>query len=192
MNVILLLSGAIAAGKTAVTEELVKNHFFTSIGTGRYLASLQEQRNQDVSRAALQILGDELDCLTDYQWPVDVASTSIEKNPSLSYWLLDCVRKSRQVENFRQRFGTCVFHAHLIAPEEILRNRYEWRMSLGNDYSNSVPYSDAINHPNELASRSLVKLADIVVDTSQLTTAEIAISVLSSMKQRETQCGKSF
>ena len=59
-------------------------------------------------------------------------------------------------------------HVHLTAPEEVLRERYTRRSD-----PSDTPYEDAINHPNEVAARSLIDRADLVFDTSVMSTEEV-------------------
>jgi len=158
---LLLLSGAIGSGKTEVAKELIRAFQFVKIASSGYLTSLippDELKERDERRRQLQELGDRLDVETGYRWIVDpVAIQAIQGTPSTENWLIDAVRKKRQVELFRERFGSVVRHVHLTASEEVLRSRYAEK---GGDYD------AAIAHPNEVNARSLQKLADLVLDTS--------------------------
>jgi len=158
---LLLLSGAIGSGKTEVSTELIKKLEFVKIASSGYLFSLippDELKEGDERRRQLQELGDRLDNETGYRWVVDpVAIRAIEGSPDTKNWLVDAVRKKRQVELFRERFGTLVRHVHLTASEEVLRSRY---VKKGSDYET------VIVHPNEVNARSLQDLADLVLDTS--------------------------
>lgn len=158
---LLLLSGAIGSGKTEVATELIEKSDFVKITSSGYLSSLitpEELKDGDERRRQLQELGDHLDDETGYRWIVDpVAIRAIQGSPGTKNWLVDAVRKKRQVELFRERFGSLVRHVHLTAPEEVLRLRYAKK---GSDYD------VVIAHPNEVNARSLEDLADLVFDTS--------------------------
>lgn len=158
---LLLLSGAIGSGKTEVASALIKNFEFVKIASSGYLSSLipaEERKEGDEWRQQLQELGDRLDDETDYRWIVDPAAIqAIHGSPNTRNWLVDAVRKKRQVELFRERFGPLVRHMHLTASEDVLRSRYAQK---GSDYDT------AIAHPNEVNARSLEGLADLVIDTS--------------------------
>ncbi len=158
---LLLLSGAIGSGKTKVATELIEKSEFFKIASSGYLSSLippEELKEGDERRRQLQELGDHLDDETGYRWIVDpVATQAIQRSPDTKNWLVDAVRKERQVELFRERFGILVRHVHLTASEEVLRSRYAQK---GSDY-------DAVmSHPNEVNARGLEGLADLVLDTS--------------------------
>lgn len=166
-RLILLLSGPVAAGKSTLASQLVNNYAFRTIRSGKYLQALALQAGSGSSRVELQRLGDDLDEQTDYAWLVnDVAAPQIDGAPEQALWLLDSVRKERQVEHFRSRFAGDLLHVHLSAPEGVLRTRYGARLAAGAEYEGGTPYEDAIKHPNEVASRGLVNIANLVVDTS--------------------------
>lgn len=158
---LLLLSGAIGTGKTEISRELIRTFQFKKIASSGYLTSLipaDELQEGDELRRQLQELGDRLDDTTGYLWIVDpVAVLAIDGAPENKNWLVDAVRKRRQVELFRERFGSIVRHVHLTASEDVLRSRY---VEKGRDYD------AAIDHPNEANARSLQALADLVLDTS--------------------------
>lgn len=158
---LLLLSGAIGSGKTEVAKELIRTFQFDKIASSDYLISIippNELKEGDERRRQLQELGDRLDEETGYRWIVEpMATQAVHDFPDTVNWLVDAVRKRRQVELFRERFGSLVSHVHLTASEEVLRSRYAKK---GGDYE------VAIAHPNEVNARGLKDLADLVLDTS--------------------------
>lgn len=180
MEKLLLLSGAICAGKTAVATALKELSGFQKIGSSDYLRAYGREHPPAESRLELQELGDLLDRETDFLWLVrDVAIPTIEAAPSVANWLLDAVRKPRQVEHFRTHFGPAIRHIHLTAPEDVLMARYATRPD-----ARQTPYERAIDHPNERTSRSLIDLADKIFDTSKVEAKEIAAVVMSNWGAR--------
>lgn len=164
--VVLLLSGPVAVGKSTLATQLVKDHGFRTIRSGNYLRSVATHLGSGTTRRALQELGDALDLRTDYLWLIDdVASPQVEAAPDHARWLLDSVRKERQVEHFRSRFPRVV-HVHLTATDEDVRARYDVRLASGGEYEGGTPYDEAIAHSNEVASRGLIRIADHVVDST--------------------------
>ena len=168
---LLLLSGAIGAGKTSVAKALIGAHGYKKIGSSDYLKSLipvNELKQGDDLRFQLQELGDQLDNQTDYLWIVNpVATQTIAAAPDVTLWLVDAVRKKKQVEHFRREFGARVLHVHIQAPENVLRSRYGQN---GN-------YDQAVTHPNELSARSLSEIADRVIDSSTAVPEVLATTV---------------
>ena len=169
---IVLLSGPFKAGKSTVAGELVHCFGYLKISSSDYLRSLNpgvEQLDIAQARLLLQESGDALDRQTDFRWVVDpVATSAVASAPDTCTWLFDAVRKRRQVEHFREKFGSAVMHIHLTAPDDILRTR---------SGLTETAYSTAVAHSNEVNSRSIVDMADRVFDTTLLTAHEIAIQI---------------
>lgn len=169
---IILLSGPLKVGKSTLTAEMVKTFGFCKISSSDYLRTLVPnlaQLNEAQVRLQLQEKGDQLDADTDYMWVIDpVATSAIAQSPDTSDWLVDAVRKDRQVEHFRARFGSAVTHVHLLAPEAVLRAR---------SGLTDRAYEQAISHPNEVSSRAVGEIADQIFDTSLQTPRQIAVKI---------------
>lgn len=172
LDMLLLLSGPVAVGKTTLRQVLIAEYGFEYVRSSGYLKQVAEQRSLGGERTNLQDLGDELDSQTDYRWLLDeVAEPAFEALPDQRRWLIDAVRKHRQVEHFRAAYGDVVLHVHLNASEMVLRQRYGER-------KDATPYDVAIQHENEIASRSLVDVADLVIDTGAISQYEAARQIV--------------
>jgi adenylosuccinate synthase len=137
------------------------------------------KRGRTIDRLTLQELGDQLDLETDYRWLIDeVAVPAIASRPTQERWLVDAVRKDRQVAHFRHEFPGRVIHVHLTADEGVLRERYDARLRAGDDYQGNKSYDTAIRHPNELAARSLREIADHTIETNGLSPERILETLL--------------
>ena len=170
MKRLLLLSGPMASGKTSVSAALQEHHGFAPISSSAFLREQLAARNKPIDRHHLQELGDTLDRATDFSWLIEsVASPVIDALPQVDNWLLDAVRKPRQVELFRLHFADMVRHVHIVAPESVLQQRYSER-----GVGHLAQYQVSVSHPNEQSARSLAALADKVLDTGELTPLEIA------------------
>jgi hypothetical protein len=180
---ILLLSGPLAVGKSSVAALLVDRGGFARVRSGKFLSDLAMKRGRTIDRPTLQELGDRLDLETDYRWLIDeVAVPAIAAHPTQDRWLVDAVRKDRQVAHFfRQEFPERVIHVHLTADEGVLRERYEARLRAGNDYEGNKSYDTAIRHPNELAARSLREIADHTIETNELRPERILEMLLNTL-----------
>ncbi|WP_431146534.1 AAA family ATPase [Pseudomonas alvandae] len=182
-RLIVLLSGPIAVGKTSLREKLISDFDFHTIQSSTYLKDLATTRKIDPTRHNLQELGDSLDRESNFRWIVDnVALPLISSNPSYSRWIIDAVRKPEQVEHFRDAFGDSVLHVHLTSTEEILESRYNARKKSENSSDRNIPYNEVTSHPNEQCSRSLITLANIVIDTSKLSPLEAANHICKKLK----------
>jgi hypothetical protein len=181
---LLLLSGPLAVGKTAVRDQLVEQFGFAPVRSSQYLRARANEKHLPVTRESLQELGDALDIQTDYRWPIDgVATPAIAQNPSRALWLVDAVRKPRQIHHFRQEFGAVVFHAHLFAAEEILRARYISRQFMQGESADPTSYEEAIDHENERSTRSLIALADLALDATDLPPTEAAERIFQALQK---------
>lgn len=180
---LVLLSGPVAGGKSVVANELITNHAFKRISTGGHLMEMAKKRGINVGRTELQDLGDQLDLETDYYWPISVAINQIQSSPDISYWLLDAVRKEKQVQHFRKEFPGSLLHVHLTAPEEVIRARYAERLAAGHAYGVGTSYEQMLAHPNEISSRDLKRVADFCFDTSTSQPEEIAISISQRLRE---------
>ncbi|MGF6458052.1 AAA family ATPase [Pseudomonas frederiksbergensis] len=164
MKRLLLLSGPIAGGKTSVSASLQERHGFVPISSGSFLRAQLAAQNEPIDRRNLQELGDSLDRATDFSWLIEsVAKPAIDDRPDADNWLLDAVRKSRQVELFRLNFGNAVMHVHFVAAESVLQQRYAERGP-----SHLAEYQASVGHPNEQNARLLGRMADKVFDTEHL------------------------
>lgn len=169
---LILLSGPVATGKTALREVLVNSFGFRSVRSSGYLKQLADRRCLAGERTGLQDLGDELDRLSDCRWLLDdVVRPECEAFPEQRRWLVDAVRKIRQIEHLRIEYGDVVQHIHLVAEEEILRRRYMER-------NDAIPYETAIQHENEIASRKLILVADLVIDTGMASSKDAAQKII--------------
>jgi adenylate kinase family enzyme len=183
------LSGPVGAGKSAVADALVEHHAHKKISTSSHLTRLAREKGFENERAVLQELGDDLDLQTGYLWPIDVAKVQIAADMGITNaWLLDSVRKAEQVAHFRGAFQ-CVVHAHLVAPEAVLIKRYEARQAIVGSRDSRGTYQELIAHPNEISSRALEHLADLVFDTSQTDAQTVAKSISQNLR-RGNSCSK--
>lgn len=185
MKLLLLLSGPVAVGKTGIADALIRKHDFQSIKSSSYLRSLAAQRKLEQNRTNLQQIGDQLDGTTDYRWLIDdVALPSLASAPNQKRWLIDSVRKQRQIQHFREQFADSIWHVHLTAPERTIEERYVTRLTAGGE-SGKVPYAIAISHENEISSRSLIKIADVVLDLELITPEKAALTIVKEWNERK-------
>lgn len=174
---LILLSGAVTAGKTRIAGLLEREHGFSRVSTSGHLKAMAARLGIAVNRVAMQDLGDREDVESDFTWPVTVAKAQMAASPG-PLWLLDAVRKRRQVQHFRAQIPGNVLHVHAWAPEAVLRARYEARRAAGEEYGEDGTYDDFVGRPNEVESRSLIELADMTLDTSIRSTEDAVRLIL--------------
>ncbi|HET7160176.1 MAG TPA: AAA family ATPase [Burkholderiales bacterium] len=178
IEMLVLLSGPVAVGKTTLRQALMATHQFDYVRSSGYLKQIAAQRSLKGERTGLQDLGDDLDRLTDYRWLLDeVARPGFAASPDQRRWLIDAVRKHRQVEHLRAAYGDAILHVHLHASEAVLRQRYAARDDV-------TPYDVAVQHDNEIASRSLVGIADLVIDMGATPVEQAAQLVAGRLKNQ--------
>ena len=178
IEMLVLFSGPVAVGKTTLRQALLESHGFEHLRSSFYLTELAKQRGIGAERSSLQMLGDSLDDSTDYKWVLDaVALPTMAAYPEHKRWLVDAVRKERQVEHFRSEFGQAALHVHLTAPEDVLKKRYEDRAAALGTSGDTTPYDVAVAHSNEQAARGLISLADLVIDTEK-TKPQVAAALI--------------
>lgn len=155
---ILLVSGPVAVGKTSVIRFLTERYGFKKLSSGNYLYELAKRERLGVGRLDLVNLGDQLDDKTAYRWVVsEVAVPALQEYPDQRAWVFDSVRKKVQVEHFRKEFDERVFHVHLTAPDEVLRERVSAR---GREADENAEFDQVIATANEQEARSLENMAD--------------------------------
>lgn len=172
---IVVLSGAVATGKTTLGEELEGRFDARRIGSHELLlAHLAEGDPRD--RAALQALGERLDRDTEGRWLADDVAVAASRLPEDAIVVVDSARILGQVEAMRHAFGRRVTHVHLHAPVDELRRRYRNRR--GRDLPS---YDEVRRNPTEAAIDSLIDEADVVIDTSRSTPTDVAVRAASHL-----------
>src|SRR2546428_714002 len=153
---IVVLSGAVATGKTTLAEQLEERFDARRIGSHELLvARLAEGDRRD--RAALQAFGETLDRESDGRWLADDVAVAASRLPEDAIVVVDAARILGQVEALRQAYGRRVTHVHLYAPDDELRRRYKRRR--GRDLPS---YEDVRRNATEAAIDSLIDDADVV------------------------------
>ena len=182
---IILLSGPAAVGKTTICQRLIEAHDFRLIKSSDHLRSIANQMGVEISRESLQSIGDDLDAETDYLWLVEqVAIPQMQKRPEHGRWIIDSVRKGRQVEHFRKKLSDGAKHIHIGAREDVVRERFEMRRADAGFGQYERTYSEHISHPNEISSRGLREVADFVLDYSEIGAGEACAQILKLVEIR--------
>jgi|SRR5579862_1470882 len=173
--IVVLLSGEIATGKTAVAHSLAKNFEYRRVSTGAYLARYAQERGL-VDRDALKTLGDALDIENGGEWVAQLVRQQCSQSPEQHLWLLDSVRRDFQIPWLRASFPN-LLHAHLTAPDHIKRERYESRRQHGGEYSDDTSYEQAKAGLTEAQVHTLAETCGLLVDTHTNSPEQAAVLI---------------
>lgn len=171
---VVLVSGAVCSGKSALVDQLRIRHGAAVVRTRDLIATAVPKAKG--SREALQRAGDRLDRQTGGEWVSEALQRAIEaaqrsSTPSGLY-VVDCVRFGGQVDAIRRAHGPEVFHIHLTADPSVLRQRYVER-SAAEDAA--VEYDALRKSRTERNIESLAKVADVVVDTDRCSAGGVLV-----------------
>ncbi len=163
---IVLLSGPIGSGKSALVRQLEERYRAKIIKTRELI--LKKSPRTKSERTALQRAGQRLDGIDGGAWVGEALQRTIETHSSgqtpRGLFVIDAVRIQGQIEAIRKAYGTDVHHIHLTAPEEELERRYEERNGEGD---HTVDYSALKKNRTEREIEKLAEIADIVVSTDR-------------------------
>lgn len=169
---IIVLSGAVASGKTTLGDTLVSKYGFQRLKTRQLIHAA---KGGAVEREHLQQAGESLDRETGGKWVVDALRQSIQ---GTSMVLVDAVRIEPQIEAIRDVYGPCVVHVHLTAPLDVLAGRYNHRHG---DVQELKSYDDVRKSSTEADIEALASVADIVIDTNRNTPEDVVVRVASHL-----------
>lgn len=171
---VVLVSGAICSGKSALVELLREKHDAMVIKTKDLI--IRKLPKIKIERRSLQRAGEKLDKDDGGQWVAEALQREIDANsqrqtPSGLY-VVDSVRIEGQVNAIRQAYGPEVFHIHVKADPKVLKQRYLDR-SRAEDAG--LEYEALKKNRTERNIESLAELADAVVDTGRCSAASVLV-----------------
>lgn len=170
---VLVITGHICTGKSALARNLKQGYGYEVLKTSQLLRNEAKDRGLPCDRATLQTLGDTLDAETDHRWVLEYTQNFCEDHSGPI--VVDNVRTWKQLENFRSQRNLAVVHAHLWAPTETLRERFERKKKkcAGTD---SV-YEEADIIKNEADIEAFKKDADVRVNTQRTDASDTLVRV---------------
>ncbi|HCS54753.1 adenylosuccinate synthetase [Rubinisphaera sp.] len=170
-NVIVLLSGSVASGKSTLASLLEREFDCRVIKTWQLLKAVDPAVNLD--RGSLQVLGESLDKKTGGEWVVEELDKVIRSSPLKSIVIVDAVRIQGQIDAIRRGYGRNVKHIHLEAPNDTLEARYEGRDR--KSIKEFESHSEVLKDNTEQAVPKLARTADIVIDTHRNTPDDVLV-----------------
>lgn len=168
---VVLLSGPICAGKSALCDQLHKQNGAKIVKTRELIAKAKPEAAS--SRAQLQAAGEALDRADKGKWLAQSLARIVEdaRDPTSSnIFVVDSVRIGGQIEAVRDAFGSAVHHIHLTAAEGELRKRFAQRSS---SFAEPMSYDDLWASETERNIKQLAEVADALVETDRCTTGAV-------------------
>lgn len=168
-NIIIIISGEIASGKSSICKRLEEKFGFYTLGTKgalQEIAKKQNKGNLPEKRDFLQKFGEKQDKDTNGKWVLDYFQSEINKHQRV---IIDSARILGQVTSFRESYGDSVFHIYLDAPLEKRRERFILRKKNEDDFNSvkeaKIKFEQYSNDPTEKQVHSLRPKSDLVVYT---------------------------
>lgn len=177
---VLLLSGAIAGGKTTLARNLSSACSARHISTSRLLGLLSG--TDTLERSELQDIG----LASGYQegqWIIDAITQAAADRTRHGPVVVDAVRTLRQIADIRRAAAGDwrIVHVHLTGDPRQLAGRY--RPASPPDR----PWGEAMRSPAEAAVSDLEAEADAVIDTTTADPADVTARVLARIASTSTR-----
>jgi adenylosuccinate synthase len=174
---IVVLSGPIGAGKSALAEGLVERYGAYVIKTRDLIRTQLPHVKEE--RAALQRAGEKLDRADGGNWVKNALVRFIEDNvggpAATGFFVVDSARIAGQVRGIREAYSTAVHHIHLDASDTVLAERYTKRSNKTKEFER---YEDVRRSKTEREVRKLAELADTVVATDRCTPEAVLVRAI--------------
>lgn len=183
---IILLSGPIGSGKTTLALYMERNHAACHVSTVGILSALI---GRSLGRSELQQVGLE-QRFQEGEWIADAVVRSILEHPMVEVIVVDAVRTVEQVRTMRDlATGKWrILHVHLTADNQQLAERYNSR---DRRIDSGINWSVVKESLSEAAILDLESGADLAIDTSRVTSDDVAVRVGSRLRSERQQCAPS-
>ena len=177
---IILLSGAVASGKSMLANQLANRFNMKLLRTSAVLRA-KMARSDEPGRIALQDFGDELDQSTSGAWVLDSLRQMLEAEATSTNVVVDSVKIQAQIDAIRDVYGSLVTHIHMTAPLDVLTSRYESRGS-SSRRAEQLTYPDVRSNQTESLVDGLSEIADVVIDSNRCTEEDVLVRVGSHLR----------
>lgn len=186
-KVILVLSGEICTGKSTLAKLLEDRFNFRNCKTKDRLLKIAEKKRKGKSpkRDDFQRLGEELDVKGEGKWVLEYFQELFVKDfAEHKYYVIDAARISQQIMHIRDAYSYFVYHIHLEASPESLKQRFLQRGEI-----QSLPPKEQLEryaqYKNDETERKVNELrgeADLIINTDKSNSEDVFIRAASFFK----------
>lgn len=173
-QVVVALSGPVAAGKSTLAQRLAARYGATIIGTRDLLEreALAQFGRELGERRALQEFGEQLDRDSAGSWVARHVQEITAELPDGAVVVIDAIRLREQIDALRDTLGRQVVHVHVHAPVQELAERYP-RKSGG--IAELASYDLVRANATEAAVPRLAEVADVSIDTTRNSPSDVEV-----------------
>ncbi|SEH40058.1 adenylosuccinate synthetase [Tardiphaga sp. OK245] len=165
MRQVVLISGHICTGKTALAEQLQAEFGYHVVRTSELIRAEAKERKKKADRRSLQALGDQLDSETKHKWLFKTVAKEAKGLPTGLPIVVDNVRTWDQLECFRHQHEFDVVHVHLyVLDRTVLEKRFNVRQAKRAGKKTET-YSEADHIKNEKDIGKFKLDADVRINT---------------------------
>ncbi len=176
MRQVVLISGRICTGKSALSRQLVSAFGYRAVRTSEILKSIAHRQGSKSDRASLQSLGDEVDEATRSRWVCDAVEQLVKELPYETPVVVDSIRTAAQLEHFRRKYDWRIVHAHLYGPTDELLQRFAAKQASRPEESNQT-FSSADLIKSEKDIDYFKKDADVRINTARTDSKDTLVRV---------------
>jgi adenylosuccinate synthase len=194
-KIIILLSGEISAGKSTLSKKLEEKFNFKVLRTREAIEELRKKhvKGNPGDRTFLQEGGAALDKIDEGKWVLDFFQQQFKlSSEDDRLFVIDSVRIASQIKHFRKAYGHIVFHIHLLASPEKLKERFMQREEVASleAYEAEQKYEQSKRDLTEMQVDSLAADADLCINTERSTPEDVVVRIASFLKLLAPTGGK--
>ncbi len=171
---IVLISGPICSGKSALTAHLKDRHGAEIVKTKELILKAKPKTKPE--RRSLQLAGQRLDNSDGGVWVAQALGEVLDNrkigSTPMGLFVVDSVRIAGQIDAIRKAYGADVHHIHLTAKEDELKRRFICRAA---QEDQNTEYDELKRNRTERNIEKLADLADIVVSTDRCSSGAVLV-----------------